>query len=145
MRKKRNLEGQSDEFMDAWAGPYCKTCGLVRTKNPSKTCAKCLGQRVCRTCSGRGEITHMVKRSRVIEACLGCSGTGIVRRPRDDEAPSRVFLKEGWWHAELDHAGKTYFIGRFNAEALAKRAAIRWRRAVLGIEKKSDRRLTEFV
>jgi len=46
----------------------------------------------------------------------------------------RIFSREGWWHAELDHGGKTWRIGRFGSKSQAARAAERWRKAVLGIE-----------
>ena len=142
-RKKQKPAGMSEAaFLDTLMGPYCKSCGLVRTKNPSKECLKCLGVRACFGCRGHGEVRRWAGRVRVVGACASCGGTGMVGRASLAGTASRVFSREGWWHAELDHEGKTYFIGRFSTEERADGAIERWRRAVLGTEEKSSRRLT---
>lgn len=58
-----------DEIITAIEGPHCKMCKKVRTRNPSKTCSRCLGERCCFWCRGTGIVNQ-------IEGCGACGGTG---------------------------------------------------------------------
>lgn len=71
-KSKREIDR---EIETAIYGPWCKECGKVRTRNPSKTCGTCLGPRRCSKCRGSGEITSP---RRFPTGCGQCSGTGKI-------------------------------------------------------------------
>jgi hypothetical protein len=67
----RALRFTIDSVAAAFYGPWCIECQRRRTRNPSRICFDCLGERRCPKCRGTG-IT------RQIEGCGVCSGTGMV-------------------------------------------------------------------
>ena len=114
------------DFLDAWAGPLCKSCGHVRTKNPSGECARCLGPRCCRACFGRGW------RGQPPRGCKRCSGKGTLQ-PLPASAPdsaARVVPDGGKWIVELFYEGRIVRVGSFTNESIAHRVAARGEKAV---------------
>ena len=130
-------------FLDAWAGPLCKGCGRVRTKNPSGKCARCLGPRCCRACFGRGW------RRQPPVGCKRCSGKGTLEPlpASASEGVARVVPEGDKWVVELFYEGRVVRVVTCTDESIAHRIAERGKKAigngVSGIGR--GRRLTETL
>lgn len=132
----------TEDFLDAWAGPVCKSCGHVRTKNPTGECARCLGPRCCKACYGRGW------RGQPPVGCKRCSGKGTFEPlPAETSSAARVVPEGDKWVVELLYEGRIVRVGSFTNESIARRVAERGERAVgSGVSGfRRRRRLTEVL
>jgi hypothetical protein len=71
----RDAGDRANRIAQRLHGPYCTDCERRRTRNPSRICFDCLGDRRCRSCRGTG-----VDRN---HGCWPCQGTGILGDPSD--------------------------------------------------------------
>lgn len=62
---------------EALEGPWCIECKRRRTKNPTKVCFDCLGEKRCPTCRGTAVNPRRFEQGHTLDGCPSCDGDGL--------------------------------------------------------------------